>query len=644
MDDGSTDGTEAYLKALSDPRVFYIRNNTSIGASAARNKAIKTLDTDLVTGLDDDDIFLPNRLETLLNVYDERFAFVCSGYLWDYGVHKKPLFTNNKVISLSNALDLNECSNQILVKRERALAVGGFDPSLPALQDHDMWVRLIERFGDAYRIGKALYVVNDDKSLERISSVQNKLNAIDLFAEKHKDVMNRRNIENFAFYRKKIKGEKISLPELLNSTKYGQLRLKLRHAVAQKLERLSKERLQYMSNGHVSNPILNWILSVFVPLVATGGPGASRVILLSSCIFFLGASNTANFGSDFFILMLINTAFSQSFGFFALKEDYQDSYSTLLRQSMWGLFCAIILIFLLFLIEVVSNLLFTIPILVFLHFYYVYRYKRISQQSFFVLAIAESIISLVCLILPFTLALMNTNSEFAPYLIYTIALVLGFISVFSLGAQNYSTEIKKVPLKNVVNIGISTSAGIFAVFCFPYISKQVFDATTASYVALAISCFSIAILIPRTYANKVLKNMASKQICYNQLANIAKRYSKLIWLSCSVGWFATMTYLLLMGVNLSQSMIIPLLIMSIFVCAQHGFVNLTSLSLHGEEWHVAKLNLMVLILTLSVLALLVTNTISQSQFIYILPVLCCTFVLRNLLAKKASINKFRFDT
>nr|MDC2854628.1 hypothetical protein [Ningiella sp. W23] len=87
---------------------------------------------------------------------------------------------------MSAALDLNQCSNQILVSRERVLEVGGFDPDLPALQDHDLWVRLIAKYGDAYRIGKELYIVNDDQELERISSVNNKLRAIDLFEAKHK--------------------------------------------------------------------------------------------------------------------------------------------------------------------------------------------------------------------------------------------------------------------------------------------------------------------------------------------------------------------------------------------------------------------------------------------------------------------------
>lgn len=138
VDDGSSDGTWDYLQSLDDPRIECLRNDVAQGSCNARNLAIEALDTPLVTGLDDDDRFLPHRLETLMSCFDEHYAFACSGYYWDYGARKKALFNKDKVISLSDALDLNECSNQILAKRERILAVGGFDPELPALQDHDL--------------------------------------------------------------------------------------------------------------------------------------------------------------------------------------------------------------------------------------------------------------------------------------------------------------------------------------------------------------------------------------------------------------------------------------------------------------------------------------------------------------------------
>jgi glycosyltransferase involved in cell wall biosynthesis len=68
VNDGSTDGTQAFLDSIMDLRISFIENIEPEGACASRNKAIVNLDTELITGLDDDDVFLPERLADLLSV------------------------------------------------------------------------------------------------------------------------------------------------------------------------------------------------------------------------------------------------------------------------------------------------------------------------------------------------------------------------------------------------------------------------------------------------------------------------------------------------------------------------------------------------------------------------------------------------
>ncbi|NWL15281.1 glycosyltransferase [Pseudoalteromonas sp. Scap03] len=636
IDDGSSDGTHEYLKTISDPRVSFIRNEISEKACKARNKAIKALDTDLVTGLDDDDVFLPERLECLVKAYDPKYSFVCSGYFWDYGAHKKSLFNKEKVISLSAALDLNQCSNQILVSRERVLEVGGFDPDLPALQDHDLWVRLIAKYGDAYRIGKELYIVNDDQELERISSVNNKLRAIDLFEAKHKKIMSVRNKENFAFYRKKIMGEKVSFMELLSSSKHGLFTIKARHTLAQSLSKLAKYRLDYMHNKKVDQPLVNWLLNVFVPLLATGGPGASRVILLSSCIYFLGAMDTASFGSDFFILMLLNTMFSQSFGFFILKQDYRDSFTSISKQSLSGLICGLCILSGLFWMGVITNLLYCIPLFVVLHFYYLFRFNRVAKQGFFLLAMAECLISIICLVAPVLISSDSSVKFDAPYIIYLVALLSGlfFIALFdwqSLKAK--ATE--KIPNRKVFNIAISTTASVFALFCFPYTAKLIFEPEVASYVALTISCFSIAMLIPRTQANKNMPLLGSHNLSLDNIVIVNNKYCKLILVSCLASSVISFMYLYILGAPKVTAFMASIAITSIFISSQYGFIFLTSLSLRGKEDIVAKLNLLVLGATLIAISLLVFKVVNLNSIAYLLPFICIVFAYRNMRAKQA---------
>ena len=150
---------------------------------------------------------------------------------------------------MSEELDRNQCSNQVLVNRERVLALGGFDEKIPAMQDHDMWVRLIAEYGDAYRINEPTYVVNDDRVLERISSLNNKLNAIKMFEEKHGKLMSKRNKKNLAFYKQKVSGEKFSVFGYFSSLRYGLWELKTKHLLATIFKGLSKKRLDYLASG-----------------------------------------------------------------------------------------------------------------------------------------------------------------------------------------------------------------------------------------------------------------------------------------------------------------------------------------------------------------------------------------------------------
>ncbi len=61
VDDGSTDGTPAYLRTLKDPRVSVIRQDNG-GTAAAANHGLKSVTTRYVARMDADDIALPTRL------------------------------------------------------------------------------------------------------------------------------------------------------------------------------------------------------------------------------------------------------------------------------------------------------------------------------------------------------------------------------------------------------------------------------------------------------------------------------------------------------------------------------------------------------------------------------------------------------
>ncbi|CAB0151186.1 GalNAc(5)-diNAcBac-PP-undecaprenol beta-1,3-glucosyltransferase [Pseudidiomarina piscicola] len=231
VDDGSSDGTWDVLQnyMAKDDRVRAFRNETPKGACAARNRAIKAARGKFVTGLDDDDTFLPERLALLLKHYDSQYAFICSGYFWVTQKRSKPTMCVDKVITLDSQLDANHATNQVFVERSRMLDIGGFDEELVALQDYDCFTRLIKAYGPAFRLGQPLQNIFVEHGGPRISSQRKSRLGFARFMQKHGADMQRRQRINHSFWLKMRLQEPFSLAELLLSLTTGHLKMKLGH-------------------------------------------------------------------------------------------------------------------------------------------------------------------------------------------------------------------------------------------------------------------------------------------------------------------------------------------------------------------------------------------------------------------------------
>ena len=68
VDDCSTDSTEHFMKSLSDKRIRYIKHEKTKHASASRNTGIQLSKGEFIAFLDDDDRWLPTKLEKQLKL------------------------------------------------------------------------------------------------------------------------------------------------------------------------------------------------------------------------------------------------------------------------------------------------------------------------------------------------------------------------------------------------------------------------------------------------------------------------------------------------------------------------------------------------------------------------------------------------
>jgi glycosyltransferase involved in cell wall biosynthesis len=170
VDDGSTDSTGDFLAevARSDPRVVVLRNQTPQGACFSRNRGILQSRGRFVTGLDDDDFFLPDRLGRFLEAWNGD----CLGLYSDVELVQP---TGRKRIRKAKECDFNALLSKNVVGNQAFLPADiakstAFDSKLSIWQDLDYWLGITRGGGSLRNIGHATMIVDAMHGAARISA------------------------------------------------------------------------------------------------------------------------------------------------------------------------------------------------------------------------------------------------------------------------------------------------------------------------------------------------------------------------------------------------------------------------------------------------------------------------------------------
>jgi len=156
VDDGSLDySAKEIVGEFRDPRIRYIRHEVNKGLSAARNTGIKVSKGRYIAFLDDDDEWLPEKLELQLDLFKKSSSDVGVVYTGCLKVDR----SSGKVIqhmiptkrgNILKDLLLRDCviagGSTALVRKECFNKVGLFDENLLAWEAYDMWIRISQVF------------------------------------------------------------------------------------------------------------------------------------------------------------------------------------------------------------------------------------------------------------------------------------------------------------------------------------------------------------------------------------------------------------------------------------------------------------------------------------------------------------------
>jgi len=154
VDDGSTDGTNAWLREHY-PNIQLIEQ-VNAGVSAARNRGIKSSSCDWIALLDSDDEWLPQKLEKQLArlASEPDHKIIHSDEIWIRdGVRVNQMKKHAKKGGwvFQDCLPLCAISpSAVMIHQSIFDDVGLFDESLPACEDYDLWLRITSRYPVLY--------------------------------------------------------------------------------------------------------------------------------------------------------------------------------------------------------------------------------------------------------------------------------------------------------------------------------------------------------------------------------------------------------------------------------------------------------------------------------------------------------------
>lgn len=139
------------VEKYADRGVVYVQHPTNMGACVARNTGASACQCDFIAFLDDDDEWMPEKIEKQLSKFSDGVALVYCGHKTVYDGSDRCVISNRKYrrgrifdeLILENIIGSTSFP---LIRKSAFDALGGFDPLMHAVQDLDLWLRIAKEY------------------------------------------------------------------------------------------------------------------------------------------------------------------------------------------------------------------------------------------------------------------------------------------------------------------------------------------------------------------------------------------------------------------------------------------------------------------------------------------------------------------
>ena len=197
------------LNYCKNKKIIYLSTKGKQGANVARNIGAHHAKGNYLAFLDDDDIWLKNKLEIQMAYFTPKISMVYSnGYIIKSNF--KYLYTQTKNFETKGNLYKLFLYNYIgptvtaLIKRDCFFNVGMFDETMPSKQDYDLWIRIKKKY-EVIGINKPLFIYARHNSHQMTKDYKLIIKGYSRIYEKNINYIKNDFIIRFFFYLKLAK-------------------------------------------------------------------------------------------------------------------------------------------------------------------------------------------------------------------------------------------------------------------------------------------------------------------------------------------------------------------------------------------------------------------------------------------------------
>ncbi len=170
--------------------ICYIAHDRNCGACAARNTGLSHARGEFIAFLDDDDEWLPEKLEKQIRQMEHsEIALVYCGSIYkndNTGVSttKKTEYYSGNVLRKLLYCNFIGSTSFPLIRSDCLRTINGFDEQMQSAQDYDVWIRMSEKFKIGF-VPEALVIYHEHNGIQITSSPDKKVKGLERLNRKN---------------------------------------------------------------------------------------------------------------------------------------------------------------------------------------------------------------------------------------------------------------------------------------------------------------------------------------------------------------------------------------------------------------------------------------------------------------------------